>query len=112
MNEPLAAALRNLFHQDAAWRAEAAAVIRDLSVDLADFLPAVAGVLVVSALIESEEDPYEQILNTLGELSVRSGIPLAVLTPLRHIEAAEPWEVEYIEDILENARYHGVGQEK
>jgi len=106
MNDHLATAVRNLFHSDPVQRPDAAAVIRDLSVDLATLLPAVAGALVLSGLIEPDEDPYEQMLNTLGDLSVLSEIPLSVLAPLREIEPTEPWEVEYVDDILENAGYH------
>ena len=103
MSEQLRAAVRNLLNESASERTEAAAVLRDLAVDLGGLVPVIAGVLVVSALLESEDEPYEQMLFTLGELSVHSSIPLTVLEPLRAIEASRSWEVEYIQDIFGNA---------
>ena len=101
----LQVALNDLRDPSPSRRTEAAAVIRDLAGDLAGLLPATAGMLVISALLETEEEPYEQALHTLVELSVRSPIPLSVLEPLRTIEPTTAWEVEYIADIFENASY-------
>jgi len=104
-SEHLRTALNEIRHPSSVRRTEAAAAIRDLTVDLAGLLPAVAGVLVVSALIETEKKAYEQMLFTLVELSVHSPIPSSVLAPLRDIKASYEWEAEYIQDILENASY-------
>jgi hypothetical protein len=103
MNDLLSTAVKNLFHPEAEQRTEAAAVIKDLSGGLADLVPAFAGVLVLAALTEPDEDPLEQMLNTLTELTIRGRVPMAVLVPLRDLEADEPWAVEYIEDLLGDA---------
>lgn len=105
-SEHLRTALNEIRHNSSVRRIEAAATIRDLAVDLAKLRPAVAGVLVVSAMIETEEEAYEQMLFTLVELSVHSPIPSPVLAPLRDIKPSHEWEAEYIQDILENAAYH------
>ena len=105
MTEHLQAALNDVRHASAERRTEAAAAICDLAVDLGKLLPAVAGLLVVSALIETEKEPYEQMLFTLGELSVRNPIPSSVLAPLGDVEPSYEWDAEYIQDILENAFY-------
>ncbi len=104
-NQHLRNALIEIGNPSPAARTEAAAVIRDLVQELGQLLPAVAGLLVAHAVIETEEQPYEQMLFTLGELSVVSAIPSSVLDPLRSIEPSHEWEVEYIRDILENAGY-------
>ena len=91
--------------------------LRELSADqLTDFVqhlghlaPAVAGVLVMVYLVETEKTSAVSQLNALADICEWNEIPAAVTEPITDRLAnntCEEWEREYVEAIVEAFTWH------
>ena len=87
---------------DPAVRQLAASQLTDFAKGLEPLAAAIAGVVVMAYLVETEEDAAERQLFVLGDLCKYQDIPLAVCQPVvtkLDDENLTGWEREYIQDI-------------